>query len=107
MLTFVIVACWGWREEPRLGFVVVVEALTTAVVGTDGTTSFGLAARSGHPRGGTWKSGGRIYSILKHRSKKHSGGRKLWDTMHRINSTSIGSGGSFYFRKNKSKNRLR
>lgn len=76
MLTFVIGACWGWREEPRLGFVVVVEALAAAVVGTDGTTSFGLAARSGHPRGGTWKSAGRIYSMLKHGSKSTLGGQE-------------------------------
>lgn len=67
LLTFVSAACWGWREKARFGFVVVVKALAAPVVGTDGPTSFGLAACSGHPHGGTWKSGGRIYSVFKHR----------------------------------------
>lgn len=86
MLTFVIAACWCWRGKSRLRFVVIIKALAASIVGTNRTTSFGLTACSGHPRGGAWKSDGRI-TIRLNIFKKHSGkdtevGKKI------INSTS-------------------
>lgn len=71
VLTFVIATCRCWRGKSRLGFVVIVKALAATIVGTNRTTSFGLTACSGHPRGGAWKPGERIIPPL-NIFKKHS-----------------------------------
>lgn len=81
-LTFFIATCWCWGENSRLRLVVIVKALAASIVGTNRTTSLGLTACSGHPRGRAWKPDERITIRLD--IQRRTLRKQVWNTMHRL-----------------------